>query len=103
MEFVLQEEIKINFCQTYVIQVEPNERDRVRRWASAQIDTDLIGAYGEIFLENKYNILVTFASAFRKDVRYQKIQEELKKYKIEGNIKISPLTRRKPRGVGLGE
>ena len=81
MEFVLQEEIKINFCQTYVIQVQPNDRDRVRRWASAQIDTDLIGAYGEIFLENKYNILVTFASAFRKDVRYQKIQEELKNTK----------------------
>ena len=59
MEFVLQEEIKINFCQTYVIQVEPNERDRVRRWASAQIDTDLIGAYGEIFLENKYRLKTT--------------------------------------------
>ena len=81
MQFIIQEDIKIIFCQTYVIQVQPNDRDRVRRWASAQMDTDLIGAYGEVFLENKFHILVTFTSAFRKDIRYQKIQEELKNTK----------------------
>ena len=78
MQFVLQEEIKISFCQTYVIQVQPNDYERVAKWARAQLEIKLIGAYAHVFLENKFHVLVTFTSAFKKEFRYQKIQEELK-------------------------
>ena len=62
-----------------------------------------IGAYASIFLENEYHVLVTFTSAFKKEDRYQKIQTELKKYQVEAKIKISPLTRRLQRKLGLGD
>ena len=103
MQFVLQEEIKISFCQTYVIQVQPNDYERVAKWARAQLEIKLIGAYAHVFLENKFHVLVTFASAFKKEFRYQKIQEELKKYDLEAKVTISPLTRRLQRKFGLGD
>ena len=103
MQFVLQEDIKISFCQTYVIQVIPKDYEKVAKWACAQMALNLVGAYANIYLENENYILITFTSAFKKEDRYQKIQTELKKYQVEAKIKISPLTRRLQRKLGLGD
>ena len=103
MQFVLQEDIKISFCQTYVIQVIPKDYEKVAKWACAQMALNLVGAYANIYLENENYVLITFTSAFKKEFRYQKIQEELKKYNLEAKVKISPLTRRIQRKLGLGD
>ena len=105
MQFVLQEQLSLKFCQTYVIQTQSDSQDmkKIQSWARAQMEMKQIGAYASVFLENEYHVLVTFTSAFKKEDRYQKIQTELKKYQVEAKIKISPLTRRLQRKLGLGD
>ena len=91
MQFVLQEDIKISFCQTYVIQVIPKDYEKVAKWACAQMGLNLVGAYANIYLENENYVLITFTSAFKKEFRYQKIQEELKNTTLKQKSKYPHL------------
>ena len=100
---VLQEDIKLQCAQTYVIQPQTVDYPKMKLWGQSQLSLNNIHAYAEVSIQDEIFVVVTYEAPVRTEKRYQKIKEELKNIGCKHALKIYPLTRRLQRKFGWGD